>query len=34
MAANAVVPMGDPIDPHNHTAEEIAAHRAATATQQ
>lgn len=34
MAANAVVPMGDPIDPHNHTAEEIAAHRAATATPQ
>lgn len=34
MAANAVVPLGDPIDPHNHTAEEIAAHRAAAPTQQ
>ena len=34
MAANAVVPLGDPIDPHNHTAEEIAAHRAAVAASQ
>jgi plastocyanin len=34
MAANAIVPLGDPIDPHNHTAEEIAAHRAAVATSQ
>lgn len=29
MAANAVVPLGEPIDPHNHSAAELAAHRAA-----
>jgi plastocyanin len=34
MAANAIVPLGDPIDPHNHTAEEIAAHRATAAPTQ
>jgi plastocyanin len=32
MAENAVVPLGEPFDPHFHTAEEIAAHRAANAT--
>jgi len=29
MALNANVPLGEPIDPHNHTAAEIAAHAAA-----
>jgi len=33
MAENAIVPLGEPFDPHNHTAEEIAAHRATAAPQ-